>query len=69
MTVGHPHPPEKVRAGVEAWREGLVSADCEPKLSLSVPPADLRKRERQRGLEGGGEDDFALRGNLYGTPE
>ena len=24
MTVGHPHPPEKVRAGVEAWKQGLI---------------------------------------------
>ncbi len=24
MTVGHPHPPEKVRAGVEAWKKGLA---------------------------------------------
>ena len=23
MTVGHPHPPEKVRIGVEAWKYGL----------------------------------------------
>ncbi|HEY3303602.1 MAG TPA: LLM class flavin-dependent oxidoreductase [Candidatus Binatia bacterium] len=23
MTVGHPHPPDKVRAGVEAWKRGL----------------------------------------------
>ncbi len=31
MTVGHPHPPEKVRLGVEAWREGLTSVGCEPR--------------------------------------
>ena len=24
MTVGHPHPPEKVRIGVEAWKQGLA---------------------------------------------
>lgn len=24
MTVGHPHPPDKVRAGVEAWKRGLI---------------------------------------------
>lgn len=24
MTVGHPHPPEKVRPGVEAWKRGLI---------------------------------------------
>lgn len=24
MTVGHPHPPEKVRAGVQAWQQGLA---------------------------------------------
>ncbi|MDH3445904.1 MAG: LLM class flavin-dependent oxidoreductase [Deltaproteobacteria bacterium] len=24
MTVGHPHPPEKVRPGVEAWKQGLM---------------------------------------------
>ena len=24
MTVGHPHPPEKVRSGVEAWKKGLL---------------------------------------------
>jgi alkanesulfonate monooxygenase SsuD/methylene tetrahydromethanopterin reductase-like flavin-dependent oxidoreductase (luciferase family) len=26
MTVGHPHPPEKVRPGVEAWKQGLIEA-------------------------------------------
>ncbi len=26
MTVGHPHPPEKVRPGVEAWKEGLKAS-------------------------------------------
>jgi len=26
MTVGHPHPPEKVRLGVEAWKQGLTEA-------------------------------------------
>ena len=31
MTVGHPHPPDKVRAGVEAWREGLVVTGRDPK--------------------------------------
>jgi alkanesulfonate monooxygenase SsuD/methylene tetrahydromethanopterin reductase-like flavin-dependent oxidoreductase (luciferase family) len=31
MTVGHPHPPEKVRLGVEAWKEGLIAAGFDPK--------------------------------------
>jgi alkanesulfonate monooxygenase SsuD/methylene tetrahydromethanopterin reductase-like flavin-dependent oxidoreductase (luciferase family) len=26
MTVGHPHPPEKVRLGVDAWKRGLIEA-------------------------------------------
>jgi alkanesulfonate monooxygenase SsuD/methylene tetrahydromethanopterin reductase-like flavin-dependent oxidoreductase (luciferase family) len=26
MTVGHPHPPEKVRPGVEAWKNGLIES-------------------------------------------
>jgi alkanesulfonate monooxygenase SsuD/methylene tetrahydromethanopterin reductase-like flavin-dependent oxidoreductase (luciferase family) len=26
MTVGHPHPPEKVRPGVEAWKHGLIES-------------------------------------------
>ena len=26
MTVGHPHPPDKVRVGVEAWKKGLSEA-------------------------------------------
>jgi len=30
MTVGHPHPPEKVRPGVEAWRQGLIQAGYKP---------------------------------------
>ena len=30
MTVGHPHPPEKVRLGVEAWRQGLIQAGYNP---------------------------------------
>jgi alkanesulfonate monooxygenase SsuD/methylene tetrahydromethanopterin reductase-like flavin-dependent oxidoreductase (luciferase family) len=30
MTVGHPHPPEKVRPGVEAWKNGLIEAGLAP---------------------------------------
>jgi alkanesulfonate monooxygenase SsuD/methylene tetrahydromethanopterin reductase-like flavin-dependent oxidoreductase (luciferase family) len=30
MTVGHPHPPEKVRLGVDAWKRGLAEAGYEP---------------------------------------
>jgi alkanesulfonate monooxygenase SsuD/methylene tetrahydromethanopterin reductase-like flavin-dependent oxidoreductase (luciferase family) len=30
MTVGHPHPPEKVRQGVEAWKQGLVESGFNP---------------------------------------
>ena len=30
MTVGHPHPPEKVRLGVEAWKRGLIEAGFDP---------------------------------------
>ena len=30
MTVGHPHPPERVRAGVEAWKQGLIEAGIDP---------------------------------------
>src|SRR4030095_7455589 len=31
MTVGHPHPPEKVRLGVEAWKQGLIEAGIDPR--------------------------------------
>ena len=31
MTVGHPHPPEKVRSGVEAWKRALIEAGIDPK--------------------------------------
>jgi alkanesulfonate monooxygenase SsuD/methylene tetrahydromethanopterin reductase-like flavin-dependent oxidoreductase (luciferase family) len=30
MTVGHPHPPEKVRLGVEAWKRALIEGGFEP---------------------------------------
>jgi alkanesulfonate monooxygenase SsuD/methylene tetrahydromethanopterin reductase-like flavin-dependent oxidoreductase (luciferase family) len=30
MTVGHPHPPEKVYLGVEAWKRGLIEAGFDP---------------------------------------
>ncbi len=30
MTVAHPHPPESVGKGVEAWREGLVAQGHDP---------------------------------------
>jgi alkanesulfonate monooxygenase SsuD/methylene tetrahydromethanopterin reductase-like flavin-dependent oxidoreductase (luciferase family) len=30
MTVGHPHPPEKVRQGVEAWKQGLIESGLTP---------------------------------------
>jgi alkanesulfonate monooxygenase SsuD/methylene tetrahydromethanopterin reductase-like flavin-dependent oxidoreductase (luciferase family) len=31
MTVGHPHPPEKVRPGVEAWKKALIDQGIDPK--------------------------------------
>jgi alkanesulfonate monooxygenase SsuD/methylene tetrahydromethanopterin reductase-like flavin-dependent oxidoreductase (luciferase family) len=31
MTVGHPHPPEKVRPGVEAWKRALLDQGIDPK--------------------------------------
>lgn len=31
MTVGHPHPPERVRPGVEAWKQGLREAGIDLK--------------------------------------
>ena len=31
MTVGHPHAPEKVRAGVEAWKQGLMEGGHDPR--------------------------------------
>jgi alkanesulfonate monooxygenase SsuD/methylene tetrahydromethanopterin reductase-like flavin-dependent oxidoreductase (luciferase family) len=31
MTVGHPHPPEKVRSGVEAWKRGLIEGSFDLK--------------------------------------
>jgi len=30
MTVGHPHPPEKVRPGVEAWKHALLEQGINP---------------------------------------
>jgi alkanesulfonate monooxygenase SsuD/methylene tetrahydromethanopterin reductase-like flavin-dependent oxidoreductase (luciferase family) len=30
MTVGHPHPPEKVCLGVESWKRGLIEAGFDP---------------------------------------
>jgi alkanesulfonate monooxygenase SsuD/methylene tetrahydromethanopterin reductase-like flavin-dependent oxidoreductase (luciferase family) len=30
MTVGHPHPPDKVRAGVDAWKQGLLEVGIDP---------------------------------------
>ena len=30
MTVGHPHPPEKVCLGVKAWKRGLIEAGFDP---------------------------------------
>jgi alkanesulfonate monooxygenase SsuD/methylene tetrahydromethanopterin reductase-like flavin-dependent oxidoreductase (luciferase family) len=31
MTVGHPHPPEKVRPGVEAWKKALMDQGIDPR--------------------------------------
>jgi alkanesulfonate monooxygenase SsuD/methylene tetrahydromethanopterin reductase-like flavin-dependent oxidoreductase (luciferase family) len=31
MTVGHPHAPEKVRPGVEAWKKALTARGIDPK--------------------------------------
>jgi alkanesulfonate monooxygenase SsuD/methylene tetrahydromethanopterin reductase-like flavin-dependent oxidoreductase (luciferase family) len=31
MTVGHPHPPEKVRPGVAAWKKALIESGIDPK--------------------------------------
>jgi alkanesulfonate monooxygenase SsuD/methylene tetrahydromethanopterin reductase-like flavin-dependent oxidoreductase (luciferase family) len=31
MTVGHPHPPEKVRPGIDAWKKALLDQGIDPK--------------------------------------
>jgi alkanesulfonate monooxygenase SsuD/methylene tetrahydromethanopterin reductase-like flavin-dependent oxidoreductase (luciferase family) len=55
MTVGHPHPPEKVKAGVDAWRQGLVESDrdparshCQFHLRTFVDESSARARELGR---------------------
>jgi alkanesulfonate monooxygenase SsuD/methylene tetrahydromethanopterin reductase-like flavin-dependent oxidoreductase (luciferase family) len=52
MTVGHPHPPEKVRVGVEAWRQGLVESGhdlrdkhCQFHVRTHVDEDPVRARE------------------------
>ncbi|HJU61617.1 MAG TPA: LLM class flavin-dependent oxidoreductase [Candidatus Binatia bacterium] len=30
MTVGHPHPPEKMRPGVESWKKALIDQGIDP---------------------------------------
>jgi len=55
MTVGHPHPPDKVRPSVAAWREGLVEAGFDPAryhcqfhLRTFVDPSSDRAHELGR---------------------
>ena len=52
MTVGHPHPPDKVRAGVDAWREGLIATGRDPArtttASITYAPTSTRKPRRRR---------------------
>ena len=52
MTVGHPHPPEKVRVGVEAWRQGLIESGhdvhdkhCQFHVRTHVDEDSVRARE------------------------
>ncbi|MCY4486975.1 MAG: LLM class flavin-dependent oxidoreductase [Deltaproteobacteria bacterium] len=64
MTVGHPHPPDKVRAGVEAWRGSRGNGTESRGLPLPVPPAHLRQRERRGGPEDRRAGDRPLRSDL-----
>jgi alkanesulfonate monooxygenase SsuD/methylene tetrahydromethanopterin reductase-like flavin-dependent oxidoreductase (luciferase family) len=50
--VGHPHPPEKVRLGVEAWKQGLIEAGfdskqkhCQFHVRTHVNESDERAKE------------------------
>jgi alkanesulfonate monooxygenase SsuD/methylene tetrahydromethanopterin reductase-like flavin-dependent oxidoreductase (luciferase family) len=53
MTVGHPHPPEKVRQGVEAWKKGLIEAGLDPadrRCQLHVRTHVNESAERARAV-------------------
>jgi alkanesulfonate monooxygenase SsuD/methylene tetrahydromethanopterin reductase-like flavin-dependent oxidoreductase (luciferase family) len=55
MTVGHPHPPEKVRNGVEAWKQGLIEAGVDPmtrhcQLHVRTHVNESAERAREIGM-------------------
>ena len=53
MTVGHPHPPEKVRPGVEAWKKALAEQGLDPKerhCQLHVRTHVNESAERARAI-------------------
>jgi alkanesulfonate monooxygenase SsuD/methylene tetrahydromethanopterin reductase-like flavin-dependent oxidoreductase (luciferase family) len=53
MTVGHPHPPEKVRSGVEAWKKALLDQGIDPKerhCQFHVRTHVNESRERAREI-------------------
>jgi alkanesulfonate monooxygenase SsuD/methylene tetrahydromethanopterin reductase-like flavin-dependent oxidoreductase (luciferase family) len=55
MTVGHPHPPEKVRAGVEAWKRGLIAGGHDPNeghCQFHVRTFVHEKSEKARAVAG-----------------
>jgi alkanesulfonate monooxygenase SsuD/methylene tetrahydromethanopterin reductase-like flavin-dependent oxidoreductase (luciferase family) len=55
MTVAHPHAPERQRAGVAAWREGLEEAGHDPgrrgcQLHARIFVDEHRERARQTAM-------------------
>ena len=55
MTVGHPHPPEKVAPGVDAWKQGLIEAGIDPKtrhcqLHVRTHVNESAERAREIGM-------------------
>jgi alkanesulfonate monooxygenase SsuD/methylene tetrahydromethanopterin reductase-like flavin-dependent oxidoreductase (luciferase family) len=55
MTVGHPHPPEKVGPGVDAWKQGLIEVGIDPKtrhcqLHVRTHVNESAERAREIGM-------------------
>jgi alkanesulfonate monooxygenase SsuD/methylene tetrahydromethanopterin reductase-like flavin-dependent oxidoreductase (luciferase family) len=53
MNVGHPHPPEKVRIGVEAWKKALIDQGIDPaerRCQFHVRTHVNEKSERAREI-------------------
>src|SRR5262249_45204517 len=69
MTVGHPHPPDKVRLGVEAWKKALTERGIDPQQRRCQFHTRTHVSENSQRARGRHARDNSLRRDLQNRPQ